>query len=288
MDIETPAESIEAKRMRMKNIYKKALELALLLVVALVLTSCSSKKKPSISEEYYEEMTEEQKTIIAGDYTCYMYNYGELEIKDYSGEDEELVLPSELYEMPVTRVSGSYWGTKNLKKITIPKGIKIVLGNPFSGCMNLTTIVVESGHSRLKVVDEGLVDNKVKKMICYPRGVESGTYTVPQGIETIGTYAFAYTKLSAISLPESVKKIESNAFNHCKMKSIDIQEGVETIGMWAFRWCKELTSIRIPKSVTLIGEDVFADADKLTIYVYRDSYAAQYCKENNLQYSFID
>jgi len=40
--------------------------------------------------------------------------------------------------------------------------------------------------------------------------------------------------------------------------------------------------------VTSIGENAFSDCENLTLTVPRDSYAAQYCKDNNLNYTYPD
>ena len=56
----------------------------------------------------------------------------------------------------------------------------------------------------------------------------------------------------------------------------------------AFSSCSRLTSITLPDRVTNIGKVAFQRCDNLTITVPRNSYAAQYCKENNLNYTYPD
>ncbi len=58
--------------------------------------------------------------------------------------------------------------------------------------------------------------------------------------------------------------------------------------MYVFAICKSLTSIEIPESVTEIGEDAFYGCDSLTLIVEKDSYAAQYAKENDIPYTYPD
>lgn len=61
-----------------------------------------------------------------------------------------------------------------------------------------------------------------------------------------------------------------------------IPEGVTEIGKWAFIGCSSIKSIEIPESVTEIGGSAFHDCSSLTLLVERDSYAAQYAKENDI------
>ncbi len=50
-----------------------------------------------------------------------------------------------------------------------------------------------------------------------------------------------------------------------------------------------LISVTIPDSVTSIGQDTFHFCVRLTENIVgRDSYAKQYCIENNLPYTFAD
>ena len=98
-------------------------------LIALLLVSCSEKEKGTyISDETYEAMTEEQKTFISDDFKCYMYNPGVLEIMDYTGNAEVLELPSELFDMPVKTIGGTFSYNKKLKTVTIPKSIQYISG----------------------------------------------------------------------------------------------------------------------------------------------------------------
>ncbi len=72
------------------------------------------------------------------------------------------------------------------------------------------------------------------------------------------------------------------------LTSIDIPDSVTSIGNSAFDGCKSLKSIVIPDGVTNIGKGAFYGCDALTVTVQHDSYAVQYCKENNINYIYPD
>ena len=61
-----------------------------------------------------------------------------------------------------------------------------------------------------------------------------------------------------------------------------------SIGDAAFYGCTHLANISIPESVTVIGEEAFFWCDSLTATVDHGSYAAQYCKENGIPYTYPD
>ena len=66
--------------------------------------------------------------------------------------------------------------------------------------------------------------------------------TIPEGVISIGDYAFYYSALSSITLPSSISSIGNYAFSQSAIESIVIPIGVTTIGSGAFRFCAELKS----------------------------------------------
>lgn len=82
---------------------------------------------------------------------------------------------------------------------------------------------------------------------------------VPEGIRTIGEYAFANNKdLYSVELPRSVTELGSWAFDRCeRLGSVHLPEGLETIGNNAFYACYNLSSIHLPASLKRLGENAF-------------------------------
>ena len=57
------------------------------------------------------------------------------------------------------------------------------------------------------------------------------------------------------------------------------------IGSQSFHSCRGLEEIIIPRGVTSIGKDAFGWDEKLTIYAPAGSYAKQYAKRNQIDYT---
>lgn len=103
--------------------------------------------------------------------------------------------------------------------------------------------------------------------------LSEGHYTtleIPQGVETIESYAFSYmfsvqsTHINTVQLPESLKTIKDGAFVDCQGLETIIFEDKETrkssleyIGKDAFRKCGLIGSLEIPKTVETIGNSAF-------------------------------
>jgi len=136
----------------------------------------------------------------------------------------------------------------------------------FSGCYRLTSINVSLNNPTFESINGVLFNKSTKALICYPRG-KDGDYSIPRGIRIIEDYAFSVCS---------------------GLTSVTIPYGVTSIGDSAFSECSALRTITIPGSVTSIGKDVFNECPNLTVTVTRDSYAHQWCKENNVKFTYPD
>ncbi len=147
-----------------------------------------------------------------------------------------------------------------LTDITIPADVAHIGEGAFDCCSALENIWVDENNPNYTSID-GVVYTKDKtSLVCYPAGRKEAQ--IPDGVTSIGTYAFA----------------GCNA-----LKSITIPDGVTSIGNGAFSGCSALEIITIPDSVTSI-EWAFWGCYKLTIYGASGSYAQKYAKENNIPF----
>lgn len=99
-----------------------------------------------------------------------------------------------------------------------------------------------------------------------------GTIVIPEGVTTIGDYAFESTGIEHVVLPstltESTKTnpganesaICAHAFDNCRaLKSIEFPESVHLIRDAAFQNCVSLTEVTIPATITKIGQKSFGN-----------------------------
>ena len=104
---------------------------------------------------------------------------------------------------------------------------------------------------------------------------------------TIHNHLFYASSIQQINLPLTITRIEESAFGYTDyLKSITIPEGVSTIEDGAFAF-SGLQSIILPRSLNTIGSQAFEET-VCTLTVPHDSYAAEYCKANNLTYTYPD
>ena len=93
-----------------------------------------------------------------------------------------------------------------------------------------------------------------------------GAVAVPDGVTSIGEYAFAsIASVTSVKLPSSVTTIEKTAFSGCiNLASITLSTNLTDIGDYAFESCQSLLAITIPERIKNIGLAAFADCKSLT------------------------
>jgi len=225
----------------------------------------------------------------SGDYT-YVVKNGTAEITDYSGNDAEVIIPAELDGYKVTSIGwNSFWVSQKMVSVTIPEGVTSIDDGAFSHCSSLTnitipstvtsihetvfddspaftTITVSENNPVYKSVNGVLFSKNGEKLIYYPMGISSSTYTIPEGVTTIGEYAFYMNlNLKEILFPESLTKIEYRAFDSCEgLTEITIPESIITLSSHLFYNCENLKSVTLPGNLKQIGEGAFEKCVSLT------------------------
>ena len=175
-----------------------------------------------------------------------------------------------------------------LTSVTIPASVTSISETAFLSTPALSHIQVSSDNEFYKSVNGSLYSKDGKTLVKYATGKTASGFTIPEGVEVIGAYAFTDCyNLTSVTLPDSVKEICHDAFSGCSgLEIINIPDGVTSIGDYAFVGCDNLTSIIIPESVTSIGRGVFIRCSSLSNVVigkgvaFIDNYA--FCECENL------
>jgi hypothetical protein len=160
----------------------------------------------------------------------------------------------------------AFSGCTKLTGVTIGSGVTSIGNGAFGLCDRLTEILVNGNNLNYASVGGVLYDKDITVLIQYPIRNTRTSFTIPNGVTSIGTYAFqSCTGLTNITIPNSVTSIGEGAFSGCMvLTSVTIGSGVTSIGDSAFSLCTALTGVTIPNSVTSIGKGAFSDCTKLT------------------------
>ncbi|MBO4880917.1 MAG: leucine-rich repeat protein [Firmicutes bacterium] len=96
---------------------------------------------------------------------------------------------------------------------------------------------------------------------------------LPNGLTSIGTFAFRDCVFTSVTLPESVESIGELAFWDCeKLVSINLPKNLRRIGDDAFSGCQSLQSIHIPAAS--LGSGIFAHCYALSNVTIADGATA--------------
>lgn len=158
----------------------------------------------------------------------------------------------------------AFQNTKSLTTIEIPASVTTIGNAAFAGS-GISTFTVAKGGSSFKTDTDskGLLTSDGKTLVLFaPKA--TGSYTIPDGVETIGPYSFESSALTSIVIPSSVKTIGESAFFRSALTSIEIGEAVETIGKAAFSQSSVLTTVTFEGTTApTIGTGIFGNCPNL-------------------------
>ena len=175
---------------------------------------------------------------------------------------------------------------ERLKKVTLGKGITVIPGGLFSGCVKLKTVklsnnlrtIEDNAFEHCKSLTTITIPEKVRKILANPFircskltkinvNKNNKTYISIDGIlftkskKTLVIYPLG-KKNSAYSVPKTVYKIAENAFSESSsIRTIKMTNSVKRIEDNAFAHCYRLKNVTLSQRLTYIGEQVFNDTE---------------------------
>ena len=150
----------------------------------------------------------------------------------------------------------------SLTTVTIGTGVTSIGSGAFGYCIKLVGLAVATGNSHYRSIGGVLFSKDATVLVAFPGGL-TGSYVVPDGVTTIGSYAFLGCTLTAVTIPGSVTIIRAYAFRSCtSLTTVTIGNGVTTIGDGAFAECSALTSVYFLGNSPSLGTQVFGSINQ--------------------------
>ncbi len=127
----------------------------------------------------------------------------------------------------------AFFRCAELTDVEIPEGVMNIGAGAFAGVPEVTI----ASENRFFFTDShGAIFDRTERALLYFPPDFSGTYTIPNGVTSIGDMAF---------------------YECSRLTGVDIPDSVTSIGMYAFEGCAELDDVTIPGTVTDIGSNAF-------------------------------
>lgn len=233
--------------------------------------------------------------LFAGTFSNLVYIIIEDEISiigTTSGLSEHIIIPNTITDLPVTSVKWEDVVNWDTTSITIPANVTHLItvendywGNRLGYAPSLSNIIVSAENTNYTSLDGVLFSKDETALILYPPEKTNTTYSVPvsvmtlddgaffltdhlrtihlpEGVQTIGKFAFFLESLETINFPSTLQTICDHGFNldndddQLSIGSLTLPEGLLHIGDEAFN-IVTLSQVSIPSSVTNIGFKAF-------------------------------
>lgn len=180
----------------------------------------------------------------------------------------------------VRKIGYDAFNSDVITEIKLPASVEAVECFSHDEFSALQKFTVSKDSPYFASVDGVLFTKDMKTLVQYPCAKAGDKYTVPDGVEIIGEYAFDNTKLCEVTLADSVRELKRRAFSFNEdLEKINfgtgletvgeeafcalfvsgpfaLPEGIKTIGDYAF-YGSEFSSITLPSTLASIGENIF-------------------------------
>ena len=228
---------------------------------------------------------------------------------DYAGSKSvDIIIPDtvvkdgKIYKV-VCIGKNAFSGNSNIPSVTLGKYVSSVDVTAFRKCANFKEFKVSDGNVYYSTDNGVLYDKGKMYLYIYPQAIEATSFTVPETVKTIGTYAFAYAKnIEDLYVGINVTSIGSRAFFDCtSIKNITLPFTGDSVSSVSISYTfgildGRLTRDKLPsslKNVTILGGDLVksafsgcSDVEKIILPDFEQSNVPKDCFSNcsNLKY----
>ena len=155
-------------------------------------------------------------------------------LREYTGNAEELVIPSHYLGMPVTRIYDEVFANnQNLKRVIIPDTVLEIWAGAFENCMNLEYVKLPENLTRLS--------GRIFKNCIGLKSV-----TIPSSVTYMGYNCITGSGITDLVIPDSVTELGDYAFKDAKsLKNVTIGTGVNLMPNGVFDGCRRIENVYI-------------------------------------------
>jgi len=220
-----------------------------------------------------------QDRMTPNDERDFKFNASDGSITGYVGKDSRVVVPQKIGGKDVLQIGeGAFKGSNVVREVVIPETCHMIGKEAFmkSGLRSITiqSNLVSLGEGAYQETKDlhaflGNWSSRITKIPAYLYRYSglTGELKIPNGVTEIGSYAFANTGITSVTLPSSIKIIGDNAFSDCKtLTKVNFPEGLTQIGKSAFS-NTGMNSLVLPSSLKSIGDSAFSGCKSLAVKV---------------------
>ena len=187
----------------------------------------------------------------------------------------DLVIP----ETATSISAGVFNGCQVITSVSIPPSVKTIGANAFLKCDSLERVEIQDVAVWCNIAFENVYSNPMSNTIpeawwddqevtVFVNGTPVTQLDVPEGVTSIGDYAFAGASFDHVIVPNTIVSIGKSAFSHSGLKEVVLPENMESLGTYAFCDCLALKKVQISAGLKVIPEGAFLyclDLSEVTI-----------------------
>ena len=155
----------------------------------------------------------------------------------------------------VTRIGAqAFKGCSNLATISLPSSVSYIGNSAFEACNKLNAINLQNvsyiGDNAFKNAFKDIPTSSVELNVDKANYVGANAFESTSGLKTIN-----------FNNNTVLQTVSANAFLNSGITSLDLSQATKllTIGNEAFKGCSSLTEVKVPKSLTSFGSNVFGN-----------------------------
>ncbi len=204
-----------------------------------------------------------------------------VEIMRYIGEETEVTVPEKIDGLPVISLtydalswSGYGFHGSNITSVKLPKTLRNIGNNIFSGCEKLeqieipdsVTAIGDSVFSGCKALKTVKLSKKLKEIpyraFYHCEGLEE--ISMPESVTKLGWSCFEGCSSLKSAHISSKMKVGADAFANCtSLTDVEIENGADLQGGAVFVGCKALETIALPDNLEFLNREMFRDCTGL-------------------------
>ena len=153
---------------------------------------------------------------------------------------EEVLLPEGLTSI------GSYvfYHCRSIRSLTIPSTVAEIGTGVFLDCPKLSAFTVAPGNAHYRAIDGVLFTADMDTLLAFPIAKTNSSYSIPNGVSHIASYAFFDNSLLMITFPDSCTKLDIWSIGDSdNLQTVSLPGGLAEIRKGAFLRCHNLKDV---------------------------------------------
>ncbi len=188
-----------------------------------------------------------------------------------SAFSNELVIPE-----GCTYIDEYAFKASGVTKVTLPSTLETVKKEAFRECPALTEVYSKSPVIGTYMFYDCIELSKVtlentvvinERAFNNAKGSKVETLVLPEGLTTIGAYAFPRLSITELVLPSTLTNVSNDAFRECKKLQKVVVLG-SIIGANMFAECSSLNRLILTENIQTMGKSAFSNVSKTDFIIY--------------------